>query len=101
MRTYHATTLLLIIALLTNSQLSSAQAAQHRFAETGYTVMGRFLSYWQASGGLARFGYPLGDQRSEVSALNGKSYTVQYFERAEFELHPENQPPYDVLLTQL
>ncbi len=26
---------------------------------------------------------------------------MQYFERAEFELHPENQPPYDVLLAQL
>jgi hypothetical protein len=23
---------------------------------------------------------------------------VQYFERARFEYHPENQPPYDVLL---
>jgi hypothetical protein len=28
-------------------------------------------------------------------------YTVQYFERAVFEYHPENQPPYDVLLSQL
>jgi branched-chain amino acid transport system substrate-binding protein len=26
---------------------------------------------------------------------------VQYFERAVFELHPENQPPFDVLLSQL
>src|SRR4029453_2680814 len=27
--------------------------------------------------------------------------TVQYFERAVFEYHPENQPPNDVLLSQL
>jgi hypothetical protein len=33
--------------------------------------------------------------------LNGKPYTVQYFERAVFELHPENKSPYDVLLSQL
>ncbi|MFL5735444.1 MAG: alpha/beta fold hydrolase, partial [Chloroflexia bacterium] len=33
--------------------------------------------------------------------LNGKPYTVQYFERAVFELHPENAAPYDVLLSQL
>lgn len=33
--------------------------------------------------------------------MNGKSYTVQYFERAVFEKHPENQAPYDVLLSQL
>jgi hypothetical protein len=33
-----------------------------------------------------------------VNATNGKTYTVQYFERNRFESHPENQPPYDVLL---
>jgi hypothetical protein len=37
----------------------------------------------------------------ETSQLDGKPYTVQYFERAVFEYHPENQPPYDVLLLQL
>ena len=33
--------------------------------------------------------------------MNGQAYTVQYFERAVFEHHPENQPPYDVLLSLL
>ena len=34
--------------------------------------------------------------------LDGKTYTVQYFERAVFEQHPENAgTPYDVLLSQL
>ena len=33
--------------------------------------------------------------------VDGKTYTVQYFERAVFELHPENQPPYNVLLSLL
>lgn len=28
-------------------------------------------------------------------------YTVQYFERAVFEYHPEKQVPFDVLLSQL
>lgn len=37
----------------------------------------------------------------ETSPLDGKPYTVQYFERAVFEYHPENPPPYDVLLAQL
>ncbi len=31
---------------------------------------------------------------------NGREYTVPYFERARFELRPENQAPYDVLLGQ-
>ena len=34
-------------------------------------------------------------------ALNGESYTVQYFERAVFEYHPENAAPNDMLLSQL
>jgi hypothetical protein len=38
---------------------------------------------------------------TEKSPLDGKTYTVQYFERSVFEYHPENQPPYNVLLSQL
>ncbi len=71
------------------------------FKETGKTVCGRFWEYWQGNGGLAQQGYPLSDEFTEVSELNGRTYLVQYFERAVFELHPENQPPYDVLLSQL
>ncbi len=80
---------------------TSAQTDSRYFPETGHTVKGRFLQYWQQHGGLAQQGYPISEEFQEVSALNGKTYTVQYFERAEFEYHPENQPPYDVLLSQL
>ena len=71
------------------------------FSETGHWVGGRFWDYWQTHGGLMQQGYPISDEFTEVSDLNGKPYTVQYFERAVFELHPENKPPYDVLLSQL
>jgi hypothetical protein len=71
------------------------------FAQTGHWVGGAFLKYWQEHGGLMQQGYPISDQFTEVSPLNGKTYTVQYFERAVFELHPENQAPYNVLLSQL
>jgi hypothetical protein len=71
------------------------------FPETGFTVSGRFLEYWQQNGGLAQQGFPITEEIREVSPLNGKEYIVQYFERAVFEHHPENQPPYDVLLSQL
>src|SRR6476620_1457177 len=37
----------------------------------------------------------------EQSETDGRTYTVQYFERAVFELHPENAAPYDVLLSLL
>ncbi|HYP19959.1 MAG TPA: hypothetical protein VEY08_07775, partial [Chloroflexia bacterium] len=71
------------------------------FTETGYTVSGIFLDYWQRNGGLSQQGYPIFAVMGEVSPLNGSLYTVQYFERAVFEYHPENKPPYDVLLSQL
>lgn len=71
------------------------------FKETGKTVCGRFLEYWQKSGGLAQQGLPLSNEFTEKSDLNGQTYTVQYFERAVFEKHPENTAPYDVLLSQL
>jgi hypothetical protein len=71
------------------------------FKETGFQVGGPFLEYWKTHGGLAQQGYPISNEFSEVSDLDGKTYTVQYFERAVFELHPENKPPYDVLLSQL
>ena len=71
------------------------------FSETGRRVGGAFLAYWLKNGGLAQQGFPISDELQEKSALDGKLYTVQYFERAVFELHPENQPPYNVLLSQL
>jgi hypothetical protein len=72
-----------------------------KFSETGHSVGGKFLQYWQTNGGLAQQGYPISDEFQEKSNLDGKTYKVQYFERAVFELHPENAPPYDVLLSQL
>lgn len=80
---------------------ASAQGGCQTFPETGKTVCGRFLAYWQTHGGLAQQGYPISNEFVEVSDLNGLQYQVQYFERAVFELHTENQPPNDVLLSQL
>jgi hypothetical protein len=71
------------------------------FPETGHTVGGKFRRYWEEHGGLAQQGYPVSEEFTEISDLDGKAYTVQYFERAVMELHPENQPPHDVLLSQL
>jgi phosphate transport system substrate-binding protein len=75
-----------------------AQANCQTFPQTKQQVCGKFLDYWNTHGGLAQQGYPITGEMQEKSAINGKTYTVQYFERAVFEAHPENQPPYDVLL---
>ena len=71
------------------------------FTQTGKRLGGRFLQYWQTHGGLAQQGYPISDEFDEKSDANGKTYRVQYFERAVFEYHPENRPPFDILLSQL
>lgn len=78
-----------------------AQNNCQSFPETKQTVCGRFLKYWQEHGGLAQQGFPISGEFQEKSDLNGQTYTVQYFERAVFEFHPEFQPPNDVLLSQL
>jgi cell wall-associated NlpC family hydrolase len=93
--------IVIIGVLLTGRPFGVAQvsAAEGRcFTETGKCIGGPFLTYWEANGGLAQQGLPLTDEFSEVSPTDGKPYTVQYFERARFEHHPENKAPYDVLL---
>ena len=69
------------------------------FNATGHNLRGDFLAYWEANGGLAQFGYPISEELRE-RLEDGKEYTVQYFERARFEMHPENAPPYNILLGQ-
>src|SRR5438874_8752826 len=73
----------------------SPQANCQTFPETGKSICGRFLAYWRDHGGLAQQGYPISAQFPETSEIDGKTYTVQYFERAVFEMHPENKAPYD------
>jgi probable HAF family extracellular repeat protein len=77
----------------------AAQSGSTYFEQTGHNVGPRFLAYWNANGGLAQFGFPITEEFTETLE-DGQPYLVQYFERARFEYHPENQPPYDVLLGQ-
>ncbi|HVF99224.1 MAG TPA: prolyl oligopeptidase family serine peptidase [Chloroflexia bacterium] len=59
------------------------------FRESGHTLKEPFLSYWQRSGGLPVFGFPVSEAFSEKSPTDGKTYQVQYFERNRLEHHPE------------
>lgn len=72
------------------------EPGERYFPETGQTVSGSFLRYWNAFGGLPAFGYPI----SDVFIRDGKE--MQYFERVRMELHPGVWPArYDVLLGRL
>jgi protocatechuate 3,4-dioxygenase beta subunit len=80
----------------------TAVAAGHTFTETGFTVSGEFWTAWQGGRAYADSlyinGLPISAARNEVSPTDGKTYLTQWFERARFELHPENAAPYRVLL---
>jgi peptide/nickel transport system substrate-binding protein len=81
------------------------QGRSRTFPETNQTVSGRFLEVWESQGDYATSlyinGFPITDKHLEVGYDDGKSYQTQWFERARFEEHPENQKPYDVLLGRL
>lgn len=53
------------------------------FGQTGHSIGGVFRTYWQAHGGVAVFGLPITEEITE----DGR--TVQWFERARFELNPQ------------
>jgi hypothetical protein len=101
---YFSAALALVLALPafgTPGTLAGAQTLSRTFPETGQAVQGRFLTYWTTHGGLTQQGYPISAEMQEKSDTDGKTYTVQYFERAVFEMHPENKAPNDVLLSLL
>jgi hypothetical protein len=79
------------------------------FGETRQMTCADFIAYWRSHGldlgdegisyreSLALFGYPI--SRPYVDPDTG--LLTQYFERAIFELHPDNPDPYRVLLRRL
>jgi hypothetical protein len=92
---------LMVLACCASLPLASvgAQSAERCFPETGFCIAGRIRSFWEQNGGLPVFGFPIGPQQEQF--IEGKPFQVQWFERNRLELHPENQPPYDVLLGRL
>ncbi len=93
----------------TFSKDTGAKAGCRYFPTTGQNVCGDILAAWRADGlefdgrygkseeeNLALFGLPISPMQTET--IEGASYQVQWFERARFELHPDYNPPYHVLL---
>ena len=90
---------LLIITLLGSWGSAGAQSSgdTQYFPETGHIVKGEFLRFFkQAPKPLLVYGYPITEQ---LKSVDGK--TVQYFQRARFELRPELPKDERVQLTEL
>jgi len=94
-----ATLTILIATTIGIFEPNRASAAQRCFVETNQCMDGRIAEFWEQNGGLAVFGFPIGPQ--EQITVDGKTITVQRFERNRLELHPGNKRPYDVLLGRL
>jgi hypothetical protein len=87
-------TIVLIATLLIPALPASAWGSRY-FPQTGFTVQGAFLDFFDRYGGLSTFGYPLTNEYLEGGT------TMQYFERARFEWHPWNPDPFKVELSLL
>lgn len=69
------------------------------FPETGHNLSHGFKAYWEKNDGHRLFGLPLTEELRERNPSDGQEYTVQYFERARFEYHPERKgTPFEIQL---
>src|SRR5947207_6683118 len=71
------------------TNIMQARQPCRSFPETGYQVCDRLLEYWQQNGGISVFGYPIGDQFTQV--IEGRQIQVQLFERNRLELHRDRK----------
>lgn len=74
----------LILFLMVGTPVQAQSSGGEYFKETGHYVSGDFLDYYRSvPNATALFGYPI----TEAFVKNGR--TIQYFQRARFELYPE------------
>jgi hypothetical protein len=90
---------LLVLVSSSSAQQSEVQEPLCFPETTGLCIRGRIREFWEQHGGVAVFGYPITPQQAE--SLDGRMIEMQWFERYRLEIHPENAPPYDVLMGHL
>ena len=72
------------------------------YVQTQHSIGGQFKKFFDQNGGAFVFGYPISEETIEPNPTDGVAYTVQWFERARFEFHPEfNDTPNAIELGQL
>jgi hypothetical protein len=90
--------LLIIISPAEHSATYAQESGSRHFPETGHTVQGDFLiAYEKAGDPIKIYGYPITPAYYHPST----GRLIQYFQRAHFELHPENPPELKVHRTLL
>lgn len=71
----------------TREEFGSDRPDRRFFAETGHGIAGPFAKFWEANGGVGRFGFPVSAALREPVGENRAMLTVQYFERGRLDLH--------------
>lgn len=90
--------LLLLLFSIAAEPVNAQGDGRRFFPETGHWVVGDFLEYYERLPNPEYiYGYPITDE--VVDQITG--LTVQYFQRARFEYHPEYPPGQQVLITPL
>lgn len=64
------------------------------FPETGHNLEGTFLEFWRENGGRFIFGDP-------ITEMTNTGMPIQYFQKARFELHQNNQVKLGLLGSEL
>ncbi len=85
---------LLLIAFVFAPFVAAQSGTERYFPETGHTVREPFLTFFNTTGGLARYGYPITDEYVDPQT----GLLVQYFQNARLEWHPGNPDPYKIQL---
>lgn len=98
MRKFFAPPIILALLLASWRPVSAQTADTEYFSETGHNVSGEFLIFYKNNPNASYvYGYPITEQFN--GSRDGK--TVQYFQRARFEYHPNLPEGQRVQLTQL
>lgn len=93
--------IVVVLIALTPIPTYAQSSDQVCFAETGQCISGRIRQYWEQNGGIPVFGFPISAAQIEFNSDSRMNVLTQWFERNRLEVHPQNDPPYDVLLGRL
>lgn len=91
--------ILLIVSLVPAQPMHANPRCFPDISEITHCIDDRFVTYWEQQGGLSIFGYPLSPAYDEQTDVGIR--TVQLFERARLEYHPDNASPFTILLSHL
>ena len=86
---------IMVIVTLPVSAEDGLSLPREFFPEAGHWIIGEFLEYFKAHGGLAVFGYPMTEPYYQDGVL------IQYFQNARMEWHIDDDGSYSVQLGHL